>query len=98
MTAELTANEDDVSRRSRLFTREHGKIRRETMLELSRLGDRLLSCASYAGRLAEDEELTPAPFGPSFDTIVTRQPSGVAALIVPWNWPLSILGAKLPRH
>ena len=56
-----------------------------------------LSCASYADRLAEDEELTPAPFDPAFDTIVTRQPCGVAALIVPWNWPLSILNAKLPQ-
>ncbi len=35
--------------------------------------------------------------GPPRDTIITRQPRGVASLIVPWNWPLSILGAKLPQ-
>ncbi|MEC8038432.1 MAG: aldehyde dehydrogenase family protein, partial [Pseudomonadota bacterium] len=29
--------------------------------------------------------------------IVTHQPRGVAALVVPWNWPLSILGSKLPQ-
>ena len=97
VAAALTVDEDDVARRSQLFTREHGKIRRETMLELSRLGDRFELCASYASRLATDEELRPASFGPAFDTIITRQPSGVAALIVPWNWPLSILGAKLPQ-
>ncbi|MGI9390666.1 MAG: aldehyde dehydrogenase family protein [Boseongicola sp.] len=90
---ELVADEADVAYRSRLFCREHGKIIKETLLEMSRLGDRFHLTASYAGRLTEDETLS----GPPFDTIITRQPRGVAALIVPWNWPLSILGAKLPQ-
>ncbi len=90
---ELVADEADVAYRSRLFCREHGKIIKETLLEMSRLGDRFLLTASYADRLAADETLS----GPPFDTIITRQPRGVAALIVPWNWPLSILGAKLPQ-
>lgn len=93
VAAALTADKADVAARSKLFTREHGKITRETMMELSRLGDRFLLSASYAERLANEEQLS----GPPFDTIVTRQPRGVAALIVPWNWPLSILGAKLPQ-
>jgi acyl-CoA reductase-like NAD-dependent aldehyde dehydrogenase len=90
---DLVADADDVAYRSRLFCREHGKIIKETMLEMSRLGDRFRLTASYADRLARDERLA----GPPFDTLVTRQPRGVAALIVPWNWPLSILGAKLPQ-
>ena len=89
----LTADADDVARRSRLFCREHGKVLKETHLELSRLGDRFRLSASFADRLDTDETLS----GPPFDTIITRQPRGVAALIVPWNWPLSILGAKLPQ-
>ena len=89
----LAADEADVAWRSRLFCREHGKVLKETMLELSRLGDRFRLSASLKDRLAADEEIA----GPPFDTIVTRQPRGVAALIVPWNWPLSILGAKLPQ-
>lgn len=93
----LTADEEDVKYRSRLFTREHGKIARETLLEMSRLGDRFLQAAAYGERMAIDEEMGPPEFGPQFDTIITRQPRGVAALIVPWNWPLSILGAKLPQ-
>lgn len=88
----LTADEEDVKYRSRLFTREHGKIARETLLEMSRLGDRFMQAAAFAERMAIDEEIK----GPPFDTLITRQPRGVAALIVPWNWPLSILGAKLP--
>ena len=93
----IAADEADVARRSEIFTREHGKIRRETMLELSRLGDRFMQVANYAERLAADEQLRPSPLGAPFDTIITRQARGVAALIVPWNWPLSILGAKLPQ-
>ncbi len=93
----LTADEEDVKYRSRLFTREHGKIARETLMEMSRLGDRFMQVAAYGERVAKDEVMGPAAAGPQFDTIVTRQPRGVAALIVPWNWPLLILGAKLPQ-
>lgn len=93
VAAALTADPADLEARSRLFTREHGKIARETLLEVSRLGDRFALSAAYGERLARDEELP----GPPFDTLVVRQPRGVAALIVPWNWPLSILGAKLPQ-
>lgn len=93
VATQLTADEEDVKYRSRLFTREHGKIGRETLVEMSRLGDRFMLAAEYGERMAVDEELK----GPPFDTIIARQPRGVAALIVPWNWPLSILGAKLPQ-
>ena len=97
VAAAIAADEEDVALRSEIFTREHGKIRRETMMELSRLGDRFMQVSAYAERLAQDEQMGPAAAGPPFDTIITRQPRGVAALIVPWNWPLSILGAKLPQ-
>lgn len=89
----LSEDEEDIKYRSRLFTREHGKIARETLMEMSRLGLRFEQAAAYGERMAIDEEIK----GPPFDTIITRQPRGVAALIVPWNWPLSILGAKLPQ-
>ena len=93
IAAHVTADEAELKSRIRLFTREHGKILKESTMELTRLGDRFIHCAGMAERLAADEELK----GPPFDTIITRQPRGVAALIVPWNWPLSILGAKLPQ-
>ena len=93
IAAHLTADEADLNFRINLFTREHGKVLRESTIEMTRLGDRFTYCASLAKRLAADDELQ----GPPFDTVITRQPRGVAALIVPWNWPLSILGAKLPQ-
>lgn len=97
IAAALIADEGDVKYRSRLFTREHGKIASETLLEMSRLGDRFLLAAEYGERMAIEERMGPPTQGPKFDTIITRQPRGVAALIVPWNWPLSILGVKLPQ-
>jgi acyl-CoA reductase-like NAD-dependent aldehyde dehydrogenase len=89
----LTQDEADLRQRIRLFTREHGKVLKESGVEMGRLGSRFEQVASYAERLEQDERLP----GPPFDTIVTRRPRGVALLIVPWNWPLSILGAKLPQ-
>ncbi len=91
--AKLAENEAELKARAMLFTREHGKILKESMIEFSRFGERFLWCADQAGRLAEDEKLV----APPRDTIVTRQARGVASLIVPWNWPISILGAKLPQ-
>ena len=51
----LTEDENDVHYRSRLFTREHGKIARETLMEMSRLGDRFQQAAGYGERMAVDE-------------------------------------------
>ncbi|WP_127109089.1 aldehyde dehydrogenase family protein [Pararhodobacter zhoushanensis] len=93
VAAALTEDSALVDARARLFTREHGKVLRETHLEISRLGERFVQSADYAERLARDEIIR----APRNDTIVTRQPRGVAALVVPWNWPLAILGAKLPQ-
>lgn len=93
VAAAITEDMAEVERRARLFTREHGKILRETHLEISRLGERFVQSANYGERLAQDEILRAVPN----DTIITRQPRGIAALVVPWNWPLAILGAKLPQ-
>lgn len=93
VAAKITEDTAEVEARARLFTREHGKVLRETHLEISRLGERFIQSADYAERLAQDEVIRAAPN----DTIITRQPRGVAALVVPWNWPLAILGAKLPQ-
>jgi acyl-CoA reductase-like NAD-dependent aldehyde dehydrogenase len=89
----VDAVQDGVEERIPRFVREHGKIKREAGIELTRLGARFEYTASLADRLARDEELD----GPPFRTTITRQPRGVASLIIPWNWPLSILGAKLPQ-
>ena len=45
-------------------------------MEMSRLGDRFRQAAAYGERIMVDEVMGPAPVGPQFDTIVTRQPRG----------------------
>ena len=54
-------------------------------LVTSLLGTAVVRLTVARTKAKSDEELA----GPPFDTIITRQPRGVAALIVPWNWPLS---------
>ncbi len=83
VAAAITQDMEEVERRAAIFTREHGKILFETRLETSRLGHRFEQVAHYGDRLAQDELLKAA----ANDTIITRQPRGVAALVVPWNWP-----------
>lgn len=75
------------------FTTEHGKILFESTLEINRLADRFQQVAGFAPRLAAEEQIS----GPAFDTLITRTGRGVTTLIVPWNWPLAILGSKLPQ-
>ncbi len=89
----LMHDQQNVEYRISLLTRENGKLRKESAIETTRIADRFREVATYADRLSTDTELP----SPPRHTIVTRQPRGVAALIVPWNWPLAILGAKLPQ-
>lgn len=90
--APLTADEAWLQQMIRLFTREHGKILQESAIEFSRFGDRFAWPIAQADRLSADRHLA----GPPQDTIITRQPRGVASQIVPWNWPISLLGVKMP--
>lgn len=89
----LKADEGATADLARQFTTEHGKVLFESTLEINRLADRFMQVSSFASRLAEEEEIK----GPAFDTLVTRTGRGVTTLIVPWNWPLAILGSKLPQ-
>jgi acyl-CoA reductase-like NAD-dependent aldehyde dehydrogenase len=88
----LAADEEWLNDLIHLFTKEHGKILKESAIEFSRFGDRFKWPVAQAGFLAEDRQMS----GPPCDTIVTRQPRGVTSQIVPWNWPISLLGVKMP--
>jgi len=89
----LNADAGETAARARLLTREHGKTLFETNIEVTRLADRFAQVAGFADAVAAEDTVS----GPMFDTVVTRSPRGVALLIVPWNWPLAILGSKLPH-
>ena len=85
--------DDGIDDRVELFVREHGKVRTEARIEMSRLAGRFELTAALAEAAGADLSVQ----GPRFQSTVVHKPIGVVGLIVPWNWPLSILGAKLPQ-
>ena len=55
----------------------------------------LIRCLRFYGELADKEsgEITPTEEGEL--SLVTREPAGVVAAVVPWNFPLTLGGWKL---
>jgi 4-(gamma-glutamylamino)butanal dehydrogenase len=75
-----------------LISLEMGKpIRDAYQIELRAL----IRCLRFYGELADKEsgEITPTEEGEL--SLVTREPAGVVAAVVPWNFPLTLGGWKL---
>ncbi|OBI66867.1 aldehyde dehydrogenase family protein [Mycobacterium sp. E796] len=76
---------------ARLYTREHGKVLTEANFEIS-TGPGL---AALIGSMAE-AALAPEQVDPgSVYARLHREPFGVAALVLPFNWPLALTMTKL---
>lgn len=88
-----TVLDGNLDERINLLVGENGKIRREAEWEMARLGERFRLTADLSSELERREQLP----GPPKRSTLTRRPLGVVTLIVPYNWPLSILAAKLPQ-
>jgi succinate-semialdehyde dehydrogenase/glutarate-semialdehyde dehydrogenase len=77
---------------ARLLTAEQGKPLREARLEVQRFVHTLEHYAGLAKNLR-------GGYVPALDEgaygLILKQPVGVVAAIVPWNFPLSLLGNKL---
>lgn len=92
-TAAATAAAEELSGRdgARLYTREHGKVLSEADFEIS-TGPGL---AAIIGAMAEaalaPEQVDPGSPYPRLH----REPFGVAALVIPFNWPLALTITKL---
>ncbi len=76
---------------ARLYTREHGKVIAEAGFEI----DTAPIVASLLGSMAETA-LSPESIDPhaSYPRL-HREPFGVAALVLPFNWPLALAVTKL---
>ena len=90
--ASLEPLAEDEAERVELLSREHGKVRSECEIEMQALAGRFELAAGLAGELDPIRTLDPPPAR----TTVTRLPLGVVSIIVPFNWPLAIMGASLP--
>lgn len=76
----------------RLLTLENGKIVFESMLDIADFARLFQQTATLADQVDESTGYR-SPFS---DTTVGRIPLGVVTIILPFNWPLAILGASLP--
>lgn len=74
-----------------ILTRENGKIRQESVIDSVVFEHRCRLALDLAGEVAAGTDL-PAP---PYRTRVRYEPLGVVTIIVPFNWPLAILGASL---
>ncbi len=77
----------DLEATSALLTREHGKIKVESLFDLA-------TTAGMVGALAPlvAESLEPRRVG---GTVIERLPHGVVAAILPFNWPAAVMGNKI---
>jgi acyl-CoA reductase-like NAD-dependent aldehyde dehydrogenase len=91
--ASLGALAADADERIELLTRENGKVRSESEIEMHVFDARFGLAADLADEV-DAQTLLPAP---PFRTQISRLPLGVVSIIVPFNWPLAILAASLPQ-
>lgn len=93
VVAAATTAGDQLKERdgARLYTSEHGKVLSEAHFEL----DTAPMLASIIGSMAE-AALSPEQIDPQAPyPQLHREPYGVAALIIPFNWPLAVMMTKL---
>jgi acyl-CoA reductase-like NAD-dependent aldehyde dehydrogenase len=75
-----------------ILTRENGKIRLESKIDLWVFNHRFeLACG-----LADQVDTVLTLDGPPYRTEVSYAPLGVVTIVIPFNWPLAILAASLP--
>jgi acyl-CoA reductase-like NAD-dependent aldehyde dehydrogenase len=76
---------------ARLFTSEHGKVLSEANFELATAPMVAAVLGSMAEAALTNEQIDPqAPY-----PLLKREPYGVAALVIPFNWPLAVMMTKL---
>jgi acyl-CoA reductase-like NAD-dependent aldehyde dehydrogenase len=93
LVAALDGLDEDHDARVELLSRENGKVRMESGIDLQVMAGRFRLAAELADEVADLRTLE----GPPLRTTITRLPLGVVSVIVPFNWPLAILGASLPQ-
>jgi acyl-CoA reductase-like NAD-dependent aldehyde dehydrogenase len=75
-----------------LETKEQGKTLRESQIEVNRFAENLEFYAGMANKIRG--EYVPLAERDKYGLIV-KQPVGVCAAIVPWNFPVSLMGNKI---
>src|ERR1700683_3108832 len=90
----IAENRDDDAA---ILSQENGKIRFEGWIDSLVLELRWKLALSHAGEVNAAKVLPPVPGAIPVQPTVSHQPLGVVTIIVPFNWPVAILGAALPH-
>ncbi|HVC70942.1 MAG TPA: aldehyde dehydrogenase family protein [Acidimicrobiales bacterium] len=77
---------------ARLLTREHGKVLWEAQFDAGTIGG---MAGAFAPLVAEALETRSLKGGGGRHTSVEYVPFGVVACVLPFNWPVSVLGNKI---
>jgi acyl-CoA reductase-like NAD-dependent aldehyde dehydrogenase len=80
-----------------ILSQENGKIRFEAWIDSLVLELRWKLALSHADEVNATKVLPPIHGAIPVETTVAYQPLGVVTIIVPFNWPVAILGAALPH-
>jgi acyl-CoA reductase-like NAD-dependent aldehyde dehydrogenase len=96
MAAAIAGIGDDRDEDARVLSLENGKIVHEAWVDALVFEIRWQLALSHADEVDSTKVLPPAP-GIPVETTVAYQPLGVVTVIVPFNWPIAILGAALPH-
>ncbi|MGB6449901.1 MAG: aldehyde dehydrogenase family protein [Steroidobacteraceae bacterium] len=90
----IAENRDDDAA---ILSQENGKIRLEAWVDSLVLELRWKLALIHADEVNASKVLPPVHGAIPVETTVAYQPLGVVTIIVPFNWPIAILGASLPH-
>ncbi|MGW9550795.1 aldehyde dehydrogenase family protein [Citricoccus zhacaiensis] len=92
LTAAAARIMEDSEREAAILSSENGKVVGESTFDLMGLAQRF----ELAIGLAEEVDAVETLPGPPTEVRISHRPMGVVTIIVPFNWPIAILGASLP--
>jgi len=97
MLAALAGIAENRDEDAAILSQENGKIRFEAWVDSLVLELRWKLALGHVDEVNAAKVLPPIPGAIPVQTTVAYQPLGVVSIIVPFNWPVAILGAALPQ-
>ncbi|UOR01845.1 aldehyde dehydrogenase family protein [Leucobacter allii] len=88
---------DDRDADAAILSQENGKIVHEAWVDALVFELRWNLALAHAEEVDGSETLEPVAGAIPNRTLITYRPMGVVTIIVPFNWPIAILGAALPH-
>ena len=97
MMAALNGIAENRDADAAILSQENGKVRMEAWVDSLVLELRWKLALAHTDEVNAAKVLKPIPGAIPVETTVAYQPLGVVTIIVPFNWPVAILGAALPH-